>query len=208
MRGNHLGSLVFCGEGGRGHLGRDTRRLIASRRRGWKATKTIRTVYRKESSACGEAARAMRGNHLGFLSFCGEGGRVHLGRDTRRLTASRRRGWKAAKTIRTVYRKESSACGEAARAMRGNHLGSLSFCGEGGRGHLGRDTRRLTAYRRAGWKAAKTIRTVYRKESSACGEAARAMRGNHLGSLSFCGEGGRGHLGRDTRRLTAYRRAG
>src|SRR2546425_4786286 len=115
------------GQGGRVHLGRDTRRLTASRRRGWKATKTIRTVYRKESSACGEAARAMRGNHLGSLSFCGEGGRVHLGRDTRRLTASRRRGWKAAKTIRTVYRKESSACGEAARAMRGNHLGSLSY---------------------------------------------------------------------------------
>src|SRR5438876_9633356 len=69
----------------------------------------------------------MRGNHLGSLSFCGEGGRVHLGRDTRRLIASRRRGWKATKTIRTVYRQESSACGEAARAMRGNHLGSRSY---------------------------------------------------------------------------------
>src|SRR5437773_3596210 len=44
-----------------------------------------RTVYRKESSACGEAARAMRGNHLGFLSFGGQGGRVQLGRDTRLL---------------------------------------------------------------------------------------------------------------------------
>src|SRR6184192_4293795 len=69
----------------------------------------------------------MRGNHLGFLLFGGQGARVHLGRDTRRLIASRRRGWKATKTIQTVYRKESSACGEAARAMRGNHLGSLSY---------------------------------------------------------------------------------
>src|SRR5256886_13996964 len=153
MRGNHLGSLSFCGEGGRVHLGRDTRRLIASRRRGWKATKTIRTVYRKKSSACGEAARAMRGNHLGSLSFCGEGGRVHLGRDTRRLIASRRRGGKATKTIRTGYRKESSACGEAARAMRGNHLGFLSFCGEGGAAHLGRDTLLLIAPRRRWGKA-------------------------------------------------------
>src|SRR6266702_7092977 len=157
MRGNHLGSLSFGGQGGRVDLGRDTRPLTASRRRGWKATKTIRTVYRKESSACGEAARAMRGNHLGSLSFGGQGGRVHLGRDTRRLTVSRRRGWKATKTIRTVYRKESSACGEAARAMRGNHLGFLLFGGQGGRVHLGRDTRRLTASRRRGLKATKTI---------------------------------------------------
>ena len=31
------------------------------------------------------------------------------------------------KKIRSLYRKESSACGEAARAMRGNHPGSLSY---------------------------------------------------------------------------------
>src|SRR2546430_12513464 len=31
-------------------------------------TKTIPTVYRKESSPVGEADRAMRGNHMGFLS--------------------------------------------------------------------------------------------------------------------------------------------
>src|SRR5439155_15773537 len=42
--------------------------LSVSRRVWWKTAKTIRTVYRKESSACGEAARAMRGNHMGFLS--------------------------------------------------------------------------------------------------------------------------------------------
>src|SRR5437773_6364322 len=69
MRGNHLGSLSFGGQGGRVDLGRDTRRRTVSRRRGWKATQTIRTVYRKESRPAGEAGRPMRGNHLGFLSY-------------------------------------------------------------------------------------------------------------------------------------------
>src|SRR5439155_24306843 len=60
----------------------------------------------------------------------GQGGRVHLGRDTRPLTASRRRWWKATQTIQTVYRKESSACGEAATCLgppSGTPLGSLSY---------------------------------------------------------------------------------
>src|SRR5205823_11728998 len=117
MRGNHLGSLSFGGQGGRVDLGRDTRRRTVSRRRGWKATQTIRTVYRKESRPAGEAGRPMRGNHLGSLSFGGQGGRVDLGRDTRRRTVSRRRGWKATQTIRTVYRKESRPAGQAGRPM-------------------------------------------------------------------------------------------
>src|SRR6266568_6395478 len=87
--------------------------LTASRRSWWEATQAIRTVYRKESRPAGEAGRPMRGNHLGSLSFGGQGGRVDLGRDTRRRTASRRRGWKATQTIRTVYRKESRPAGEA-----------------------------------------------------------------------------------------------
>src|SRR5437773_6089637 len=69
MRGNHLGSLSFGGQGGRVDLGRDTRRRTVSRRRGWKATQVIRTIYRKESRPAGEAGRPMRGNHLGFLSY-------------------------------------------------------------------------------------------------------------------------------------------
>src|SRR5438552_10804793 len=41
----------------------------ASGPRSWKATWTIRTVYRNGSSACGAAARAMRENHRGFPSY-------------------------------------------------------------------------------------------------------------------------------------------
>src|SRR4029077_68924 len=54
------------------------------------------------------------------------GGRVHPGRDYASDVCQTSRGviiW----TIRTVYRKESRPCGEAARSMRGNHLGSLSY---------------------------------------------------------------------------------
>src|SRR6267378_5076747 len=43
------------------------------------------------------------------------------------LASAKRRYEQLFRKIPTVYRKESSACGEAARAMRGNHLGSLSY---------------------------------------------------------------------------------
>ena len=42
------------------------------------------------------------------------------------LASAKRRYEQLFRKIPTVYRKESSACGEAARAMRGNHLGSPS----------------------------------------------------------------------------------
>src|SRR5438270_13817277 len=41
-------------------------------------------------------------------------------------SAKRRLEWLIRK-VPTIYRKESSPCGAAARAMRGNHLGSLSY---------------------------------------------------------------------------------
>src|SRR5438309_2064512 len=53
----------------------------------------------------------------------------------------------------------------------------------GGRGYPGRDYASLSAKRCLEWLL-KKIPTVYRKESSHGGEAALAMRGNHLGSLS------------------------
>src|SRR5438067_9035651 len=40
------------------------------------------------------------------------------------LASAKRRYEQLFRKIPTVYRKESIACGEAARAMRGNHLGS------------------------------------------------------------------------------------
>ncbi len=54
------------------------------------------------------------------------GGRVYPGRDLSLTSANRCDEW-LLREVPTVYRKESSPVGEADRAMRGNHLGSLSY---------------------------------------------------------------------------------
>src|SRR5438105_15959039 len=56
---------------------------MAAGRGWWKGFSQVRTVYRRVSSACGEAARAMSGNHPGSRSYLYLGAEVRLGVDQR-----------------------------------------------------------------------------------------------------------------------------
>src|ERR1700704_4126828 len=67
--------------------------MNAAARGGESLLKQVPSIYRKESSACGGAARAMRGNHSGFLSlFWWQVGRASPSRLTR-VHECRRSRW-------------------------------------------------------------------------------------------------------------------
>ena len=147
----------------------------------------VPSIYRGESSPVGEADRAMRGNHRGSLSYWRRWvGRGFPGHDFVFTDCQSSRGGPTQQSPIHIPEGEQprrrSRPGDE-REPSGFPLISSSAAGLAGVSPAMTLSSRTANRREEG--QLNRVPSIYRRESSPVGEADRAMRGNHPGSLSY-----------------------